>query len=175
MNGSKTVLRSSLNSRDECQAKCREVRIKYHEDYRKRRYGTLIKEVHKIVKQSGVRRIIIANSATSIDENNKNDVVVVGSHFGRNVGEMAFNAKIRGMIGNDAGKGLDNSGIAGLKVLEEHDVPAAAVSCMSATIGDGMSTYEEGEISAANEAAGELGIAVGMSAKEAADKMFEGV
>lgn len=133
----------------------------------------MIKEVHKIVRQSGKRRIIIANSATSIDESNENDVVVDGSHFGRNVGEMAFNAKIRGMIGNDAGKGLDNSCIAGLKVLDEHGVPAAAVSNMSAMIGDGTSTYEEGEISAVNEAAKKLGITVGMSAKEAADKMFE--
>ena len=70
------------------------------------------------------------------------------------------------MIGNDAGKGLDNAGIAGLKVLEEHGIPVAAVSCMSATIGDGTSTYEEGEISTANEAAKKLGITVGMSAKE---------
>jgi len=133
----------------------------------------LVKEVHKIARQSGERRIIIANSATSINESNKNDVVVDGSHFGRNVGEMAFNAGIRGMIGNDAGKGLDNSCIAGLKVLEEHGVPAAAVSNMSAMIGDGTSTYEEGEISAVNEAAKKLGITVGMSAKDAADKMFE--
>jgi len=134
----------------------------------------LIKEVHKIVKQSGERRIIIANSATSIDENNKNDVVVDGSHFGLNVGEMAFNSGIRGMIGNDAGMGLDNAGIAGLKFLEKHGVPAAAVSCMSAQIGNGTSTYEEGEISVVNEVAQKLGITVGMSAKEAAKKMFEG-
>jgi len=134
----------------------------------------LVKEVHKVVKQSGGRRIIIANSATSIDENNKNDVVVDGSHFGLNVGEMALNTGIWGMIGNDAGIGLDNAGVAGLKLLEKHGIPAAAVSCMSAKIGNGTSTYEEGEISVANEVAQKLGITVGMSAKEAADKMFEG-
>ena len=135
---------------------------------------TLIKEFHKIVKQSGERRIIIANSATSIDESNKNDVVVDGSHFGLNVGEMALKAGIQGMIGNDAGKGLDNAGIAGLKVLEKHGVPAAAVSCMSAKIGNGMSSYEEGEISVVNEVAKKLGVTIGMTAKEAADKMLEG-
>ena len=134
----------------------------------------MIKEVHKVIKQSEGRRIIIANSATSIDENNKNDVVVDGSHFGLNVGEMSLKAGIRGMIGNDAGIGLDNAGIAGLKFLEKHSVPAAAVSCLSAKIGNGTSTYEEGEISAVNEVAKKLGIAVGMSAREAADKMFEG-
>ena len=133
----------------------------------------MVKEVHKIVKQSGERRIIIADSATSIDENNKNDVVVDGSHSGFNVGEMVLQAGVRGRIGNDAGMGLDDAGIAGLKFLEKHGVPAAAVSCMSAKIGNGTSTYEEGEISVVNEVAKKLGITVGMAAKEAADKMFE--
>ena len=134
----------------------------------------MVKEVHKIVKESSGRRIIIANSATSIDESNKNDVVVDGSHFGINVGEMMVNARIRGKIGNDAGIGLDDAGIGGLKFVEKYGIPAAAVSCMSAKIGDGTSTYEEGEISVVNEVAKKLGITVGMSAKEAADKMFKG-
>jgi len=133
----------------------------------------LIKEVHNIIKQSGERRIIVANSATSIDEKNKNDVVVDGSHFGLNVGEMALAAGILGMIGNDAGMGLDNAGIAGLEFLEKHGVPGAAVSCMSAQIGNGMTTYEDGEISVANGPAKKLGITVGMSTKEAAEKMLE--
>jgi len=134
----------------------------------------MIKEVHKIVKQSEGRRIIIANSATSIDENNKNDVVVDGSHCGINVGHMVLKAGARGMIGNDAGRGLDDAGIGSLKFLEEHDIPAAAVSSMSAEIGVGLDTYVNGEISVVNEVAKKLGITVGMPAKEAADKMFEG-
>jgi len=133
----------------------------------------LIKEVHKVVKQLGDYRIIIANSATSIDEKNRNDVVVDGSHCGRNVGEMMLKAQVRGMIGNDAGMGLDNAGIAGLAFLERHNIPAAAVSSMTAKIGNGTSTYEEGKISAANEVARKLGIRVGMSAKEAADKILQ--
>ena len=133
----------------------------------------MIKEVHKVVKESGGYRIIIANSATSIDENNEKDVVVDGSHFGLNVGQYALRAKIRGMIGNDAGIGFEEAGIAGLKLLGQHSVPAAAVSCMSARIGNGTTTYEEGVISVANETAKELGITKGMSAKEAADRMFE--
>ncbi|MBU2535212.1 MAG: hypothetical protein ABIK32_05470 [Chloroflexota bacterium] len=133
----------------------------------------MVKEVHKVVKESGGYRIIIANSATSIDDNNKKDVVVDGSHFGLNVGQYALQAKIRGMIGNDAGIGLEEAGIAGLKLLGQHGVPGAAVSCMSAKIGNGTATYEEGVISVANETAKILGITKGMSAKEAADKMFE--
>jgi hypothetical protein len=132
-----------------------------------------IKEEHIIVKQSGERRIIVINSATSLDESNRNAVVVFGSHCGLNVGEYVANLRVQGVIGNDAGKGKDNAGIAGLKVLERYSIPAAAVSTMSARIGDGTSTYEEGVISAANETAKGLGIIFGMLAKEAADKMFE--
>ena len=133
----------------------------------------MIKEVHKVVKEANGYRIIIANSATSIDESNENDVVVDGSHFGINVGQYALKAKIRGMIGNDAGIGLEEAGIAGLKYLGQHGVPGAAVSCMSARVGNGTTTYEEGVISVANEAAQKLGITEGMSAKEAADRMLD--
>ena len=133
----------------------------------------MIHEVHKIVKQSAKSRIIIADSATSLTGENKNDVVVDGSHCGLNVGQMMIAAGVRGMIGNDAGKGLEDAGIASLKLLEEHGIPAAAVSSMSAEIGVGTSTYADGEISVVNETAGKLGVTVGMTAKEAADRMFE--
>ncbi len=133
----------------------------------------MIHEVHKIVKQSDKSRIIIADSATSLTGGNKNDVVVDGSHCGLNVGQMMIAAGVRGMIGNDAGKGLEDAGIASLKLLEEHGIPAAAVSSMSAEIGVGTSTYAEGKVSVANETAGKLGITVGMTTKEAADRMFE--
>ena len=135
----------------------------------------MVHEVHKVVKEANGYRIIIANSATSIDESNEKDIVVDGSHFGLNVGQYALRAKIRGMIGNDAGIGFEEAGIAGLKLLGQHGIPGAAVSCMSARIGNGTTTYEEGVISVANEAAKKLGIAEGMPAKEAADRMLEAV
>jgi len=132
----------------------------------------LAKEEQKIVKQSGERRIVLADSAAAMDESSKNDVFVDGSHCGLNVGEMALHSRVRGMVGNDAGLGKNDAGIAGLKLLEEHGIPAAAVSCMSAKIGSGTSTYEQGKISVANATAKKLGITAGMSAKEAADKML---
>jgi hypothetical protein len=46
-------------------------------------------------------------------------------------------------------------------------MPAAAVAAMSARIGDGLSTYREGIISAVNEPARAKGVAVGMAAKDA--------
>jgi len=133
----------------------------------------VVKETHKIIKETQGRRIIIANSATSIDANNKNDVVVNGSHFGLNVGEMAKRARIVGMIGNDGGIGINDAGIAGLKFLEKYGIPGAAAYCTSAEIGNGTSTYEEGKISSANAVAKRLGITVNMTVKEAANIMFD--
>ena len=133
----------------------------------------MVKETHKTIKEAQGRRIIIANSATSIDANNKNDVVVNGSHFGLNVGEMAKRAGIVGMIGNDGGIGKNDAGIAGLKFLEKYGIPGAAAYCTSAEIGNGTSTYEEGKISSANAVAKHLGITVNMTVKEAANIMFD--
>ena len=42
-------------------------------------------EAHKVVKEAGGRRIVIADSATSVTEDNKNDIVVNGSHCGANI------------------------------------------------------------------------------------------
>ena len=108
-----------------------------------------------------------------MDESTKGDVFVDGSHCGINVGEMTIHSGVGAMIGNDAGMGKNNAGIAALKMCDEQGIPAAAVAAMSAKIGSGMSTYEQGQISVINEAAKKLGVSAGMSAREAADKLLE--
>ena len=128
-----------------------------------------------IIKQSGNRKIVVADSAAAMDESTKGDVFVDGSHCGINVGEMTLHSGVGAMIGNDAGIGLENAGVESLKTLEEKGIPAAAVAAMSAEIGVGHSTYYDGVISTVNEVAKKMGVAVGMLAKEAADKMLEGM
>ncbi len=126
-----------------------------------------------IIKQSGNRKIVVADSAAAMDESTKGDVFVDGSHCGINVGEMTIHSGVGAMIGIDAGIGKNDAGIAALKMCDEQGIPAAAVAAMSAKIGSGMSTYEQGQISVVNEAAKKLGISAGMSAREAADNMLE--
>jgi uncharacterized protein YunC (DUF1805 family) len=126
-----------------------------------------------IIKQSGNRKIVVADSAAAMDESTKGDVFVDGSHCGINVGEMTVHSGVGAMIGNDAGMGKNNAGIAALKMCDEQGIPAAAVAAMSAKIGSGMSTYEQGQISVVNAAAKKLGVSAGMSAREAADKLLE--
>ena len=126
-----------------------------------------------IIKQSGGRKVIIADSVTATTDQNRGDVLVCGSHFGANVGQIAATNKIGAMIGNDAGMGKNNAGIAGLAICDAHNIPAAAVASMSAVIGSGVSTYEEGEVSAVNSLAARLGVSEGMSAKHAAERFLE--
>ena len=130
-------------------------------------------EEKKIVKEAGGRKIVVADSAAAMDESTKGDVFVDGSHCGINVGEMTIHSGVGAMIGNDAGMGKNDAGIAALKMCDEKGIPAAAVAAMSAKIGNGMSTYEQGKVSVANETAQKLGVSAGMSAKEAADKLLE--
>jgi phosphohistidine swiveling domain-containing protein len=101
-----------------------------------------------------------------------NDVFSLGTHSARVAAEHAFRWGVRGWIANDAGPGKDKSGIWGLDICAEKGMPAAAVAAMSARIGDGLSTYREGVISAANEPAKVKGIVAGMSAQEALRRML---
>jgi hypothetical protein len=96
------------------------------------------------------------------------DVVCIASHSGRVFAESILTFMPRGAIANDAGMGLAKSGIAGLAILQDAGVCAAAVAAMSARIGDGLSTYHDGAISALNDLAHSRGVRVGMRASRAA-------
>lgn len=101
------------------------------------------------------------------------DVVCVAMHSGKVMGEWSSAVAPKGVIGNDGGFGKDNTGIAGLAMLEEAGIAGAAVAAMSARIGDAESTYYDGEISAANGIARARGVKEGMPAREAARLMLE--
>jgi len=130
-------------------------------------------EEAKVLKQSGKYRIVLADSATSISEANKNDIFVDASHVGENVGRYAVQGGVKGMIGNDAGKGMEDAGVAGFKVLDEKGIPGAAVSANSAEIGVGITTWDSGVISTVNKAAQKIGVKPGMTAKQAAEIMLQ--
>ncbi|OEU48750.1 MAG: hypothetical protein BA862_13870 [Desulfobulbaceae bacterium S3730MH12] len=126
-----------------------------------------------IIKQSGNRKIVVADSVTAATDENRGDILVCGSHCGANVGQIAVAGKIGAMIGNDAGMGRNNAGVSGFDICDVHGIPVAAVASMSAMIGSGVSTYEEGTVSAVNILAAKLGVSKGMSAKNAAAIFLE--
>lgn len=135
-----------------------------------------IPDVYKPIQtahESPRGRIMAMGSVTFITEENAGDVICAGSHFGRTSAAYSSRFNLRGVLCNDAGRSKDDSGISGLSVLDEKGVPGAAVATDSAEIGDGMSTYRDGIVSAHNDVAARLGVRVGMLAKDAALLMLE--
>lgn len=118
--------------------------------------------------------IVVADSVTSLSSAAVGCVAVTGSHGGRYAAAVAARHGLRGAIFSDAGRGLDNAGIAGLALLQDVGMPAAAVSHLSARIGDGADLWARGVISAVNPEATALGCAVGQTVAEAAQRMRVG-
>jgi hypothetical protein len=94
-------------------------------------------------------------------------IVVCGSHGGVFPGRLAAHRRVAAAIFNDAGIGRDGAGIAGLAVLDEAGVPAAAVDHRSARIGDGGDALERGRLSIVNRHGLLAGWEVGMPVSEA--------
>ena len=127
--------------------------------------------VHEVFK--GKTGSILASTSSFVFKDRiPNDVICIASHTGRVFAESAISLTPRGAIANDAGMGLQRSGVGGLPLLQEAGIPAASVAAMSARIGDGLSTYHEGIISATNALAEECGVRIGIPAKEAAMLML---
>jgi len=100
------------------------------------------------------------------------DVFCVASHGAKVMAEYAGTVLPRGVIANDAGMGLDGSGADGLPVLAASGVPGETMSSDSARIGDALSTWNDGVISAVNRPAEARGVRVGMRSSEAARLML---
>lgn len=120
-------------------------------------------------------RILVMDSLGYVDERvDVRDVVVGGSHGAPCATQLVLDARPRGLICHDAGIGLGEGGVAGLKLLDDYLIPGAAVSGMSARISDGLDMYRNGTISRFNRAAARLGVEAGMPTSEAASLMLNG-
>lgn len=127
----------------------------------------------EIAYESPRGKIMAMGSVTFIKPENEGDVICTGSHFGLTSAAYSSRFRLRGVICNDAGRCRDDSGIAGLEVCQRKGIPGGAVSVETARIGEGMSTYADGILSAVNDAARALGVDVGMAASKAALLMLE--
>jgi hypothetical protein len=114
-------------------------------------------------------RAQLADSATQLDACARGRVIVCGSHGGRYAAICAARWGIRAIVFNDAGVGRDNAGIAGLDLLQQLGIAAAAVAHDSADIGDARDTLERGVLSHANAGAENVGCVPGTSAADAAE------
>jgi hypothetical protein len=105
----------------------------------------------------------------------RHDVFCVGTPVDTTMTVHMYNHGIlpRGVIGSDGGFGRDQMAIAGLRILLGMGIPCAAVSHLSADLGDAKSIYEDGSISVANALAEARGVRPGMAARVAAALLLE--
>lgn len=115
--------------------------------------------------------ILLAPTITKLPPEAEGAVVVSGSHGGRYPGYLAARAGVRAVILNDAGVGLEEAGIGSLPWLQTLGIAAAAVGHASCRIGDTDDTLARGVISHANALARALGVAPGLPAREAAERL----
>jgi uncharacterized protein YunC (DUF1805 family) len=114
------------------------------------------------------RQIVVTDSIVFGTEADKRNVLVTAGHTGRSGARHILNVRPFGFVCSDGGRGRNDSGMAGLEITDQEGVAGATVDGRQARMGDGMSTYEDGIISAVSGLAQACGVRVGMSAREAA-------
>lgn len=121
------------------------------------------------------RSVVCTDSiAFGLPEDRGRNVLCTAGHTGRSAVPYLLEVSPHGFICSDGGRGKNDSGIAGLKLVEAHGLAGAVVAAQTARMGDGLSTYYDGVISACNEGARRRGVRDGQRALEAARLLLAG-
>lgn len=122
-----------------------------------------------VVEEGPEGRLIVCSDSIAFGlPEDVNNVLLTAGHTGRSAVPYLLRIRPFGFICSDGGGGRDNSGMEGLRIVEAEGLAGATVDARTAKMGDGLSTYRDGRISAANEMAKAAGVEIGMSAREAA-------
>jgi uncharacterized protein YunC (DUF1805 family) len=113
-------------------------------------------------------RIVTMDSNSMVTPENRNDIILTGSHGGLVGSAPAVKYPVIAAFYNDAGIGKEGAGITRLPWLQKAGIIGATVDAATAKIGIGMETYQSGIISHVNSLARQMGIAPGMRARDAA-------
>lgn len=116
--------------------------------------------------------IELADTVTELGPRHRGRVLVAGSHGGIVAARYALRARVRAVVLNDAGVGLDDAGIAGLAWLEARGLAACTVSHRSARIARAADALANGIVSHVNRVAAACGVAPGQSCREAAARLL---
>ncbi len=111
--------------------------------------------------------IVVLDSVTHLEPKHHGAVAFCGSHAGIYAAYYAAYKGLAAVILNDAGIGRERAGVAGLALLEKLGVPGAAISHLSARIGEGQDGVSRGILTTVNGPAAKLGLAPGQSCREA--------
>jgi len=120
--------------------------------------------------QDGTRIVCMDSIALAVAED-RDQILATGSHGGLPSAQYSSKIHPKLVLFNDAGFGPDNAGVAALPLLDAEGIAAVAVASESARIGDGRSTLLDGRISAANQAAKQLGAQLGLAAIDVARRV----
>jgi hypothetical protein len=129
---------------------------------------------NRTVMETGAdgRQVVCTDSiAFGLPEDVRN-VLVTAGHTGRSA--VPYLRKVRpfGFICSDGGKGREDAGVAALAIVDAEGLAGATVDARGARMGDGLSSYRDGIISAANALAVAAGVQVGMPAAQAASLLL---
>jgi hypothetical protein len=128
-----------------------------------------------VMAERGGRRIVCTDSiAFGLPEDRDANVLCTAGHTGAPAAVYLRRFRPHGFICSDGGKGKNDAGIAALWLVEEDGLAGATVDARTARMGDGLSTYRDGVISACNAPARERGVEVGQPAALAADLLLDG-
>lgn len=115
------------------------------------------------------RQVIATDSiAFAIEADRGRNVLVTAGHTGRSAVPYLRRAGAWGFICSDGGRGMDDSGMAGLFIVEADGLAGATVDARLARMGSGLSHHHDGIISARNSLAAARGVEIGMACPEAA-------
>jgi hypothetical protein len=115
--------------------------------------------------------LLILDSVTKLPPEADGAVVVGGSHAAVYAAHLSAKGGIRAAIHHDAGIGLDEAGIGGLAYADALGMAMVALATASCRIGDGKDQFERGMVSRANRHAAACGVLVGMTCKEAVERL----
>lgn len=114
------------------------------------------------------RQVICTDSIAFGLPEDVDNVLVTAGHTGRSAVPYLRQVRPFGFICSDGGGGRERSGMAGLEMVEADGLAGATVDARGARMGDGLSSYHDGAISAANALARAAGVEIGMPAPVAA-------
>lgn len=117
-------------------------------------------------------QVVVTDSIVFGTEADRRNVLVTAGHTGRSGARHILKVQPFGFVCSDGGRGRDDSGMAGLAITAAQGIPGATVDARTARMGDGMSTYVDGIVSAANSLAQALGVQPGMPAARAASLLL---
>ena len=119
------------------------------------------------------RTLVLLDSIGHVGDQHAGEVIVSGSHGGTSAADYILRLAQApyAALFNDAGRGKDNAGLAGLPLLQARGVIAATYSHLSARIGDAADGLANGVITELNELALQAGLRTGWTVAQAVARM----